>query len=62
MLNNVRAAENDSQHNVITNIRLIEKLLDKKLKRSRHLILHLLTMTWDMRKNILRVWALKKMI
>jgi heptosyltransferase-2 len=32
MLNNVRAAENDSQHNVITNIRLIEKLLDKKFK------------------------------
>ncbi len=30
MLNNVRIAENDSVHNVITNIRLIEKLFDKK--------------------------------
>jgi heptosyltransferase-2 len=32
ILNNVRVAENDSQHNVITNIRLIEKLLNKKFK------------------------------
>jgi heptosyltransferase-2 len=32
MLNNVRIPENDSIHNVISNIRLIEKLLDKKFK------------------------------
>ena len=30
MLNNVRVMENDSVHNVVTNIRLIEKLLNKK--------------------------------
>ena len=29
-LNNVRITENDSVHNVISNIRLVEKLLDKK--------------------------------
>jgi heptosyltransferase-2 len=42
MLNNVRVTENDSVHNVIANIRLVEKLLDKKFNSEPGLVFKLL--------------------